>query len=728
MRTLRTTIVILLFLSLLALSLVGALTLYATPERVTARAAAMLESHLGLRAELSGDVELKRLPKLILRIPAGELIHTKDSTHAGRFASAEIELAPWSLFAQSPRVDRVAVDRLELNDISYAKLLENTTSSAEHAVWNIDQLELTQASIRFDALPHVGAGMLSALDAEFSNLSETGGTVRLAGTLTLPQAPSISAALVSESSAQTLNGLTGTLTLTSVFTFDAQKGLVLQVPAATFDGISGSMNLKASASASRLTNAPTGQPWIAEKPVLEGSLRESTTFSIQAPTASITSDGVFAEYASARGQLSAAKRNWSLAGSAGVDLSWANGSLKLSALDLSSSTDSTTVNRLAGTLNLSADTLQTDLEGTLFGTTVSLHLAQLPGNAVSGNIVFGAASAATLESLSPLWGHFVALNGRDFKIALTIGTLRLSETEKLTALNDVSAELTRSAGIVNLTRGKADFLNGAVQLAGILTPDGIWRIHSTLKGADAQNAFAAPAPIAGRMDGTFDLEGTFYPLEGTIAVAEAKGSVRLTEGMLLGIDLEKARQILIHEAPETLPPELVAKTARTRLSELTADIALANASESEHFIKISGKALAPRVSSAELPWIAEFAGEASHSQTTIDIKATLAAEGKTPELMLPVQVIFKTGSAPQWIINWFAAAQSAAAAHADEPFTLKKLGQKFERAMKDFWNGIEFPEIDMPKLPSLPKMPWDSDEGAAPRQPTDADRSSKQSI
>lgn len=167
MRTLRTTIVILLFLSLLALSLVGALTLYATPERVTARAAAMLESHLGLRAELSGDVELKRLPKLILRIPAGELIHTKDSTHAGRFASAEIELAPWSLFAQSPRVDRVAVDRLELNDISYAKLLENTTSSAEHAVWNIDQLELTQASIRFDALPHVGAGMLSALDAEF---------------------------------------------------------------------------------------------------------------------------------------------------------------------------------------------------------------------------------------------------------------------------------------------------------------------------------------------------------------------------------------------------------------------------------------------------------------------------------------------------------------------------------------------------------------------------------
>ena len=292
----------------------------------------------------------------------------------------------------------------------------------------------------------------------------------------------------------------------------------------------------------------------------------------------------------------------------------------------------------------------------------------------------------------------------------------------------MSADLTRSAGIVNLTRGQAAFLNGAVQLAGILTPDGIWRINSTLKGADAQNAFALPAPIAGRMDGTFDLEGTFYPLEGTITVAEAKGKVRLTEGTLLGIDLEKARQILIHEAPETLPPELIAKTARTRLSELTADIALTNTSESEHFIKISGKALAPRVGSAELPWVAEFAGEASHLQTTIDIKATLAAEGKTPELMLPVQVIFKTGSAPQWIINWFAAAQPAAAAHADEPFTLKKLGQKFERAMKDFWNGIEFPEIDMPQLPSLPKMPWDSDESATPRQPTDANRSSKQSI
>ena len=49
MRTLRTTIVILLFLSLLALSLVGALTLYATPERVTARAAATV-SYTHLRA------------------------------------------------------------------------------------------------------------------------------------------------------------------------------------------------------------------------------------------------------------------------------------------------------------------------------------------------------------------------------------------------------------------------------------------------------------------------------------------------------------------------------------------------------------------------------------------------------------------------------------------------------------------------------------------------------
>lgn len=43
------------------------------------------------------------------------------------------------------------------------------------------------------------------------------------------------------------------------------------MPAATFDGISGSMNFKASASASRLTSAPMGQPWIAEKPSLGGS-------------------------------------------------------------------------------------------------------------------------------------------------------------------------------------------------------------------------------------------------------------------------------------------------------------------------------------------------------------------------------------------------------------------------------------------------------------------------
>ena len=52
MRTLRTTIVILLFLSLLALSLVGALSIYATPERVTARAAAQDVTRAWLRPVL----------------------------------------------------------------------------------------------------------------------------------------------------------------------------------------------------------------------------------------------------------------------------------------------------------------------------------------------------------------------------------------------------------------------------------------------------------------------------------------------------------------------------------------------------------------------------------------------------------------------------------------------------------------------------------------------------
>ncbi len=44
--------------------------------------------------------------------------------------------------------------------------------------------------------------------------------------------------------------------------------------------------------------------------------------------------------------------------------------------------------------------------------------------------------------------------------------------------------------------------------------------------------------------------------------------------------------------------------------------------------------------------------------------------------------------------------------------TLDALGRRVERAIRDFWQGLELPEIE------LPKMPWQSeDKPAEPAQP-----------
>ena len=449
--TLRTIIAILLFFALLALVLAGALTLYATPDRLTAKAAAMLEDRLGLRAELVGSASVKRLPKLVLTLPAGDLSRTVDGTHAGKFASAVIELAPWSLFAQSPRVERVSVDRLELDGVSYETLLKSASNTSGAQLWDIDRLELTQASIRFGALPHVGAGTLAALDAEFSSLSEAGGTVRLLGTLTLPEAEGLWA------SNSEVRGVQGALGFAGAFTFDADKTLVLQLPALTFDGLSGASSLKFAASADRIEGASAEHPWEMQNLVTETTLGDQLRLSAHAPKALISVDSIAAENVSAQGSAALGRGRWSIAGSGSLAADWAAGTMKLVGLDLSSAPEGNAAapaSRLSGSIEWSAESLAANLEGSIFDAAARIHLEQPQDGAVLGTIAFGTTSVGMLEELSPVWSQLLSKGehvGRDFRIGLTAGSL---EGFGLT-LTDLSAELSRTQDALSLANGRA---------------------------------------------------------------------------------------------------------------------------------------------------------------------------------------------------------------------------------------------------------------------------------
>lgn len=48
--------------------------------------------------------------------------------------------------------------------------------------------------------------------------------------------------------------------------------------------------------------------------------------------------------------------------------------------------------------------------------------------------------------------------------------------------------------------------------------------------------------------------------------------------------------------------------------------------------------------------------------------------------------------------------------------TLDRLGRRVERAIKDFWQGLELPDFKLPEMElpdwKLPKMPWEKDEPA----------------
>ena len=112
MRYIRVLLALFLFAAVIVLILVTALAWWITPDRVGHRLAEALNTHLALKADFQGPIEIKRLPELRITLPAATLTRSTDGSQAGRFDAAVIALKPWSFFAESPRIDHILIDGL----------------------------------------------------------------------------------------------------------------------------------------------------------------------------------------------------------------------------------------------------------------------------------------------------------------------------------------------------------------------------------------------------------------------------------------------------------------------------------------------------------------------------------------------------------------------------------------------------------------------------------------
>ena len=275
MRHIRVLLALFLFAAVIVLILVTALAWWITPDRVGHRLAEALNTHLALKADFQGPIEIKRLPELRITLPAATLTRSTDGSKAGRFDAAVIALKPWSFFAESPRIDHILIDGLSYNPKPGTPAAQEAVNRLSTTLWDVELMELRNSTIAFDAgVFGPSAAKLSAIQARLENISEKGGAIRLAGML---ESASISG---SASFAGILRFNEGTGDLLSRIAVDS--------PAATLDGLLNRRSVHAEVRAKSVT--PTGSGWQIESPDARGVFANGPEISAAAPSALLSSE------------------------------------------------------------------------------------------------------------------------------------------------------------------------------------------------------------------------------------------------------------------------------------------------------------------------------------------------------------------------------------------------------------------------------------------------------
>ena len=700
MRYIRVLLAFFLFAAVIVLVLVAALAWWITPDRVLHRLSEALDTHLALKAEFQAPLEIKRLPELRITLPAGTLTRTTDGSAAGRFDAALIELKPWAFFAESPRVDRILIDGLAFNPKPGTPAASEAAERLSRTLWDVELLELRNSALSFDSgLFGPAAAELSAIEARLENLSEKGGTIRLTGMLESASA-------------------SGSISFAGILRFaDGPGGLLarlaLESPAAALDGLWNRRSVHAEVRAKAVV--PTGSGWQLEAPDGKALFANGPEISVSAPAALLTAESFRSERLTLAAQLAAPEGQFSASGSMKVLQRFSPQQTELSQIDLTAHLDpkdasrSMPESRITGSASWEeSGTSEIRLAGKLFGAALSFNASSSASNdadgrfSLLGDLVLGELSTDQLSLLPWNLEWLSALNFR--------GNVSVAGLGPVWGLSGLSAHAELFKGGLILSEGKGDWLGGKTDFAAILTPDGAWHASVKARDARAESWFSGqnrPAALSGRADATLALAGTVATAESPAKLEQADGTVRVTSGAFSGFNVPLAFKILREETPDATPPEVRQPHSVSAFDELS----FVTAAKDGRIVLSEG-----RVSAAD--WSGSFTGEAIGGNLLVDAVFRAPADGKLPELELKASAQAGSDLAPLWTAQWDKAAEAVDSARSGEPMTLDRLGRRVERAIKDFWQGLEMPDFKLPEMPDwkLPNMPWEKDE-PAPEKP-----------
>ena len=563
---------------------------FTTPERVGARLNHFLEVTAGLRLENPQPAELKRFPKLVATLPAGEIVDVKTGSALGAFDRAVFTLEPFALFAETPKIARIEVDgavlevpteRIRLPRSAQSSVTEPPTDEARVGNEELDRIEQPEKlGISSESDVFWTINEIELRDAEI-HLSGAASGATLTGTRLVLRDFSENGATLQINTALIAGGFKGEFLGSTAVTRSKDGRLRANALSTAFSGLAFEEKTELSLAADSLVLANEGLE--VSNLSVRAQSAEGLTLSATAPRARLT-EADFAAILRIDVQAQVGEETLNFLASGSLEHAFGTGRTALSqlAIDTAPGNAAGAASRLTGSLEIDRTERSgaVALDGFFLGAPAELKARiALPGLSPSerplleGRIRTGEPT----EHETALLGLFArAARHIDFK-----GTLDFTGLAADAQATAFQADVIAQAGRVTVSSRNAQCFSGETAFTATLASDATWRAKAVIADGSAGSLFGVLgfSPVAsGVLSGELVASGRISA-ETYLSKLEARGVVRT--GVLKGFDLVKAVDILVADRPEETPPEVVKPEAATPFETLRFDVCLGCSSVDE---------------------------------------------------------------------------------------------------------------------------------------------------
>lgn len=715
LRYVRALLYALVFAAVLTLVLVASITLYATPERVGAKLAASIEASLGWRLTNPIPADLKRFPKLVAVLPAGDILGPQG-VRLAHFEGLTIEMNPFAAFAQIPRIDALTLEApegvLDLESLRAVlsaqaqgsaaqeaplwddmKRLAAESGRAPHAagaLWTIRSAKLHNARLAVEGLPSGARLSLSGLDAAIENLTESSALLRLAG-------------------AYEAQAGSGDMTLAANLAWDREGSLRADRTTFAAKGFWRGQTIEINGDGADLLWQP--DRFAAARLSARAALSGGSTLALEAEDLlSAPSE----KRARLSAELSAIERGntISLKGQArlrqqGADQHWMLENIVLRSAAQDAGKESLLTGRVLadstfehGAVNLSGEFLSAPI-------TLDAQFSHAETRPLmSGVFRLGDLDAA----IGGLLLNRALLHAVDFS-----GRTELSGFAFAPTIDKLSGVMELKDGALRFSAPDAELFAGRGAVAADMAPDGQWSAVVRLADANAQalakNWLRSPA-VSGRASLLLSAAGVLSEHAGAtkFALKDLSGVLRVEDGELFGIDAAAARDALLAERASEAPAESLQSSARTPFLSLDAKITFD--------AEAGGARLTQGVLLGD-GWHGRIEGAAAKNGLQADVAflfaQSLAADGDVaqaaPRTILPMTAHLSNApdAAPVWTWRWTEALEAAERQFGPSPLSAESILKRLRRSLRNFWTNLRFsaewPSLDF-SMPDIELPDW----------------------